>query len=199
MPERDEQSAATSGPPSTDLSVLREELLGYLQRRHPGLRQSHEDIVGQTLADLIAALRDQDTSGRIDSRLVEPASLARGLAYVILKRRVFDVLRRAALLRSRQTSLDLEKAQLAARDASVPAQAWQRQVMLAVFRALEELSTGEREAVLAGFFPAIAPGSPAPPATDAERQRLSRARRRLRERVRAILGLSASDGLDSGD
>lgn len=177
-------------------------LLGDLRRRLPALRDRHEDLAQETLADLTARIER-------GGELIPPSWLSSQLptidedihhlsrlARTILRRRIADMFR--ARGRSEETAVD-DNAALTLSDAAPHADrvAQIAQLVSLTSALLEELLPADREALLLsverdgerveGRMP------------DRDRQRLSRARARLLDKLRAHLGPRAESLLNSDD
>jgi DNA-directed RNA polymerase specialized sigma24 family protein len=171
--------------------ALRETLLGDLRRRFPALRTRHEDLAQEALADLstrvlaggegvpAAWLAPEEPASEEDR-----AHLVR-LARTILRRRVADMFR--ARVRGRDGEpLEHEPEGVASTDVQTDRALHATKLLEATLAAMDELSPNDREALMLaaerdgerveGRMP------------DKDRQRLSRARARLIERLRARLG-----------
>ncbi|MBI4863394.1 MAG: sigma-70 family RNA polymerase sigma factor [Candidatus Riflebacteria bacterium] len=163
------------------VSELRVDFESYLRRRLPGLRQDHDDIIGRAIEDLLRYVQ-----GLHDSPAEPTATDLRSIGFAILKRRVFDALRRHLSRQSRECSLDSDQAPVAQLD--VERIVWRKQVVMSVLDALSRLDDGDREVLIERIFPAT---DVPVVATPAERQRLHRARRRLMELLATSVGSDA--------
>lgn len=150
-------------------------------RRHRLLASYHDDLVQETLADLIEYIRARERNPPSDAE-------ASALAFTILKRRIADQFRQTA--RRVVESLPPDRLPSVADSHDVEAAVGYRKLLWAVLSLLVDLSAEEQKLLLRGQLQSQ---SPSFPLTPAERKRVERLRKRLRERLRERFGISADD------
>ncbi len=175
------------------------ELRRYLARRLPSRRQEYDDLVNETLLSLSQWMRRHE--GTPHPWIAGPAtdndrSSFFAFARVILQRRVADRFRLDS--REWERRVDLDEAALASIPSGAPSAERQfllRRMLEITIGALSTLKAEDRD--LIAF---VAAGSPGPETlAPRERQRLSRARRKIVNAIVAELGAQAAELLRSDE
>jgi DNA-directed RNA polymerase specialized sigma24 family protein len=152
----------------------------YLRRRFHALGAEHDDLIQDTLADLLAYLERREGAVPSDQEVT-------ALAFAILKRRAADRYRDAA----RRAAAGLPE-ELPAEDADVEKGARYRQLLAAVLLLLTDLDDESQRLLLREQ---LLPGDAPEVLSAAQRKRLSRLREELRRRLRSRFGTSPEDFL----
>lgn len=153
----------------------------HLRARYRLLATFEDDLLQQTIVDLDRCLARRGA----EAPALDDAALG-ALAFTIFERRIVDLLReqsRDALLKASVGLNALES--LAPSTERVVAE---RDVLRAVLLHLAALDADDRALLLEDVTPPAVPGTPPVARSDAERQRLSRLRKRLAHAVEGELG-----------
>jgi DNA-directed RNA polymerase specialized sigma24 family protein len=173
------------------LPFIEAELRSDLARRSPRNRQDHDDLVNETLLQLSRWLERHPFQESLTAprNHDDDAGELVALARVILRRRVADRHRMDAREWSRRVSAAAaERANVAPRARGPERELLLRQMLEITIGVLANLSSSDRDLIaIAG-----AAGRAASAMSPRDRQRLARARRRIRDAILRELGESVS-------
>ena len=166
------------------LAEVTKQLRKYLFHHYRAIKHEHDDLVQETLADLVEY---------IAGAAVGPSDAdVRSIANVILKRRVADRYRKTsvAIFDSLQQT-DYEA--LPSQKTDVEKTVRLRALLLLTISIINQWSESEQKLLLHAELEQTGHGRPL---ADSERKRLSRLRQRLRELLRARLGAEPKEYLE---
>jgi hypothetical protein len=179
----------------SELPVIRHKLNGYLRWRLPGWSADHEDLLGDALLGLTLRIRQHASSlpqswfGSAPPQDEDDQLYLYRLAMIILRRRIADLFRRRASLPKSLTTIE-GTPDVADKNTAIPERQITLTRVLEVTRAvLDEMPAEDRDLI------ALVSGEDRfRKALDArERQRLSRARKQLRNAIVQHLGADIAD------
>lgn len=165
----------------------------YLRARFPAIRYQHDDLVGDTLADLTESLQRHGgglpVSWYVCDEPQQPDVDRFGqLAFTVLKRRVVDEFRTSAIRFSEDIDSLPESQGPESLDTPIDRLVDLKRTASALFTTLESLPPDDRELIRD-----VALGGSEMPMSDRDRQRLRRLRIELIDRLRSLLGPAALD------